>query len=121
MAEGVGDKVKYRTLPMSVYDSRFTREKDGRMRVERRSNGDAEREREGFLLSVSGLPTGGIPLRYTSVGPIYRAPSLPPPPWISIRRGVANRGGKMGEEEWLLTVYGPISDCVGPVWFRYRS
>lgn len=95
MAEGVGDKVKYRTLPMSVYDSRFTREKDGRMRVERRSNGDAEREREGFLLSVSGLPTGG------SLFDIRRLDrSIEPPPFLPLPGYRSDEVLRTGEERW---------------------
>lgn len=67
---------------MSVYDSRFTREKDGRMRVERRSNGDVERERERGLSSLGiGATNGGDPssiyVGWTDLSsPLPSSPSL---------------------------------------------
>lgn len=95
------------------------------MRVEGRS---IERRGERAFLSldaVSGLPTG-IPLLPSSIYVGRTDLSSPPPPpfpsgyrsdedeALRVVGGKRRRGRSRGRGEGV-TVYGPISDCVGPV------
>lgn len=122
MAEGVGDKVKYRTLPMSVYDT-LERERERETAVCASRDGVSRGTWRRGLFSRSpryrGLPTG-LSLYYLfNIRRFNRSIEPIPPPLPGYRsdedealRVVESkrRGGRQG-----VTVYGPISDCVEPV------